>query len=187
MTENTASDKEWENLSDEEIFRKYYPGLCHFAWRLLNDRDHCEDIVQDAFFAFWKHKNDISTNSVAIKNFLYTSVRNLCYNTIRHEKIKARYMESFDEDLCEDAKVLDSMIRSEVLSEIHKIMELLPDGCRQIFRMGYLEGLPNPKIAKQLGISINTVKTQKQRGLKIFRAKLNPELFALLLLLTAGR
>jgi RNA polymerase sigma-70 factor (ECF subfamily) len=49
--------------------------------------------------------------------------------------------------------------------------------------MGYLEGMKNHEIAKELGISVNTVKTQKQRALQLLRLKLKPEFFIFLLIL----
>lgn len=173
--------------SVEEVFKTYYPRLCHFAWQLLHDKDIVEDIVQDAFVAYWNNKDAIADHDVAIKNFLYTSVRNFCYNIIRREKATQRFQLLHQEDEHEESQVLAKIIRSEVMEEIYKIVRSMPEGCQKVFRLGYLEGLTNPQIAEKLAISINTVKTQKQRGLKILKGKLNPELFALLAGLLLGK
>jgi RNA polymerase sigma factor (sigma-70 family) len=77
--------------------------------------------------------------------------------------------------------VFHTIIRSEVLAEIHKAITLLPGSCQQIFRMSYLDDMKNNQIADVLGISVNTVKTQKQRALKVLRGHLSPELFVILL------
>ena len=78
--------------------------------------------------------------------------------------------------------VSEKIIRAEVVNELFKAIELLPAACREIFRLGYIEGLSNPKIAEVLDVSVNTVKTQKQRGIKILRNVLRPEAIFLLLL-----
>jgi len=174
-------------LSVELLFREYYPRLCHFAWQMLNDKDRVEDVVQDAFMAYLDHAGMIAEDDIAIKNFLYTSVRNACYNITRHMKVTQRYFLLQETNEVEESQVLTKIIRAEVMHEVYRIIQTMPEGCQQIFRMGYLEGLTNPQIADQLGLSVNTVKTQKQRGLKIIKAKLNPELFGLLILLLAEK
>ena len=172
-----------QHSSVKDLFYHYYPRLCHFAWQLLDNKEMVEDIVQDAFMAYWDNKDIVADDEVAVKNFLYAAVRHACYNAVRHEKVVERYLIRHQGALTEEAEVLGKLIRSEVIDEIYKIIQALPSGCREVFRLGYLEGLTNPQIAKHLDISINTVKTQKQRGLKIIRGKLNPELYVLLVVL----
>lgn len=170
-------------VSEKNLFDKHYTRLCHFAWKLLGDDYLVEDVVQDAFLVYFKQKNEITDDSIAVKNFLYSTVRNACYNIIRHEKVKIRYSIVADWQEWEDPETLNAMIRSEVIDEIYKVIKTLPEGCQQVFRLGYLEGLPNIKIAGKLGISINTVKKQKQRGFRVLREQLNPEWFLLLVVL----
>lgn len=174
-------------LSVEKLFKEYYTRLCHFAWQLLNDKDMAEDVVQDAFMVYWNNKDTILDNEVAVKNFLYASVRNACHNIIRREKVTQRFQLLHQVEEMEESQVLANIIRSEVMVEIYRIVRSMPLGCQEIFRLGYLDGLSNAQIAEQLDISINTVKTQKQRGLKLVKGKLNPELFALLLFLLIGK
>ena len=174
-------------FSVEKLFKEYYVRLCHFAWQLLNDKEMAEDVVQDAFMVYWNNKETIINNDTAIKNFLYSAVRNACYNLVRREKVNQRFLQLNPLDEIEEPHVLTDIIRSEVMVEIYGIIQSMPPGCQEIFRLGYLDGLSNTEIAEQLDISVNTVKTQKQRGLKLVKGKLNPELFSLLMLLLFGK
>jgi len=163
----------------EQIFRTYYPRLCHFAWQMTHDAARAEDIVQDAFMNYWDNRQAVADDEVAIKNYLYSTVRNACFNVSRHEKVIDRYLTLHQEDLTEESTVLADIIRAEVMDEVYRIVQSMPEGCQQVFRMGYLEGMSNQKIAEQLKISVNTVKTQKQRGMKIIKGKFDPGLLAL--------
>lgn len=174
-------------LSVEKLFKEYYARLCHFAWQLLDDKDMAEDVVQDAFMVYWNNKETIIDNDIAVKNFLYAAVRNACYNVVRREKVTQRFQLLNPMEELEESQVLTNIIRSEVMVEIYKIIQSMPSGCQQVFRMGYLDGLSNAEIAEQLDISVNTVKTQKRRGLKLVKGKLNPELFTLLLMFLIGK
>src|SRR5690554_3623633 len=164
----------------EHIFKTYYRRLCHFAWQLTGDPFIVEDMVQDAFANYWKNMQKVSNDESAIRNFLYTSVRNACYNHHTRKKVVKRWESLTPINNEAPPEILHKIIRSEVMSEVYRVMKLMPEGCREVFRLGYLEGLNNPAIAKTLQVSINTVKTQKQRGLKILRNNLNPEVYLLL-------
>ncbi len=171
---------------DELLFKKYYPRLCHFAWKLVGDKLVAEDIVQDAFCAYFDQKDELCSEELAIKNFLYTSVRFACYNLYRKEKVEERYWLLNPIIEGEDSRVEHDIIFSEVIADVYRVVAEMPSSCQHIFRLGYLDGLSNLEIAKELQISVNTVKTQKQRGMKTLLAKLNPEFLALFILFLKG-
>lgn len=156
----------------ESVFKKYYPRLCAFAIDFLEDKEDAEDIVQDVFKVYLEKRNIISSNDLAVKSFLYSSVKNACLNKFRHQRVKDKYQEIFMQEEGAEMHCLDSIIHAEVVGNLYEAINKLPKGCALVIRMGYLEGLKNPQIAEALGVSINTVKTQKQRGLTLLRQKL---------------
>jgi RNA polymerase sigma-70 factor (family 1) len=148
--------------SFEELFNNNYPRLCHFALQFLNDDEAAKDVVQEVFVNYWNLKNKPENEAVTATSFLYSSVRNACLNRLRRQKLEHGFLNTREADPSEDAVALNAMIRSEVIAELNKIITTLPENCQLIFRMGYLEGLKNLQIAETLGVSINTVKTQKK-------------------------
>lgn len=166
----------------EQLFKAFYPRLCHFSFQIVKDKVKAEDLVQEAFIKYWNHREEISSHDIAVKNFLYSTVRNASLNLIRHDRVVRDYLEQQDPSPIEEFNIIHSMIRSEVLAEIYEALETLPASCQRISRMGYLEGMKNNEIARKLGISINTVKTQKQRGLQLLRLILKPEAFTVFII-----
>lgn len=179
--ENSLTPLPSDDTTPEQIFREYYARLCFYAFQFVKDEKVAEDLVQDAFVSYWKKREKVAKNPLAIKNFLYTSTRNACFNWQRKNKTIARFQQIFRPIVTEDPMYLEMMIRAEVLAEVYKIVASLPPACATVFKKGYLEGLSNPEIAQELGISINTVKAQKRRALVVLRAKLRPELYSLFL------
>ena len=167
--------------SFEELFKHNYSKLCLFAANLVKDEATAEDLVQETFVRFWNSKDTFEPSAFSVA-ILYGSVRNACFNFLRRQKLEHSYLNNRNPEPFEDAVALNYIIRSEVLSEINRIISTMPEGCQAIFKMGYLDGLKNTEIAEKLGVSINTVKTQKQRGLKLLKMRLNPNYFALFLL-----
>lgn len=169
---------------ENSFFIKNYKALCYFAWEMVNDTDLAEDLVQDAYVSFLKNKHVISGDEQAIKSFLYSSVRNAVYNLNRKAKTIRKYLQRQDFSDIDDIDYEHRIIRAEFMSAIYLIVADLPGACQQIFKLSYLEGLSNQEISAQLGLSINTIKTQKQRALRVLKHKLHPEFFGLLVLLS---
>jgi RNA polymerase sigma-70 factor (family 1) len=171
----------WDDVKN--LFNDYYSRLVYFSYQIVNNKPQAEDIAQDAFVKFWDNSDHISNNPTAIKNFLYSTVKNASLNVIRHNKVAEQHINSLPGIPVEEA-IFNNIVRTEVLAEIYKAIALLPGSCQQIFRMSYLDDMKNNQIANVLGISVNTVKTQKQRALKVLRGHLSPELFVVLIALT---
>ncbi len=169
-------------ISFDEVFRLYYPRLCDFAVRMMDDNtEEVEDVVQDAFITFHQQMTEISSHPVAIKNYLYTSVKYACLKKHRHNKVIRRYQETLKLEEPKEEYTLDSIIHAEIIGEIHRTLNTLPQGCAEVFKLGYFNELSNQEIADRLNISIHTVKSQKKRALDILRTKLKPEALGLLL------
>ncbi len=178
-----VSDIKPNNLGIRHLFDLYYKRLCYFAHKLIGNKEAAEDIVQDAFVAYWKKSTDFE-NELSIKNFLYLTVKNACLNVIRHEEVVKKYAESNNDTGYTEEKITENIIRSEVAGEIHTAIATLPKGCRQVLELAYFSELKNDEIAEQLQVSINTVKTQKARALQLLRLKL--DVGSLILVLAAA-
>lgn len=170
-----------DSLGLERLFNEYYDRLVYFSLQFVKDQDQAQDIVQDAFIKYWQEREFVLSDQIAIKNYLYSTVRNASLNAIRHSKVVDAYVRQQGTDEPEELSVMDAIISSEVIAEIHIAIAALPESYRQISVMSYLEGKKNQEIADELGLSINTVKKQKYRALELLRLRLSPELFTLLL------
>lgn len=166
----------------KDIFYAYYPRLCLFAYKLVNSRSVAEDLVQDVFLNILGRQYHFKTEAT-IKAFLYQSVKNACLNALKRNTIKERYADEAPVVSAEDPQVIDNLIRAEVYGSLYAAMQNLPKGCQKVLRLSYFEGLKNDEISKKLNISVNTVKTQKKRGLHLLRLRLAPSVFLFLLLL----
>lgn len=164
----------------EGVFHTYYRRLCHFAWQLTQDESIVEDIVQDVFVYLWDNHTSIKGGERALQSFLYAAVRHSCYNHVRHQKVHLKYLHLSAVSTSGESSYLDKIIRAELVNELAAAVEQLPQACKEVVHLGYLEGLSNAEIAERLHISINTVKTQKQRALRTLKKLVTPELYFLL-------
>lgn len=155
------------NSDLKKIFDKYYASLVHYANRFLNDVDEGEDLVQDVFVGLWEKENTFS-DELSLKVFLYKAVRNKCYNVIKHNLVKNKYAENTIQSLDDDNLFLKELLEEEIVSQLHKAIEVLPERKKEIIKLS-LKGLKNTEISDILEIKLQTVKTLKSQSYKILR------------------
>lgn len=164
------------------IFENYYQATVLFARKILAEQAfEAEDLVQDTFIKLWNYKGTFNSLS-AIQSYIYVIVKNACLDRLRKDLLADKYQVHAEkrQQLLE-ADFIEPLITSETTRIIRQAIEKLPEQGRNVFRMS-LEGLKNDEIAAKLNISVNTVKTHKQRSLSSLRGHLGDMLFLFLLL-----
>jgi RNA polymerase sigma-70 factor (ECF subfamily) len=165
----------------EQIFRFYYQDLCRFAMFLSLSPEDAEEIVQEMFFKLWQNHTSL-TVPVAVKSYLYASVKNAVLNKHKHEKVKSAFIES-NSSLEFDLDSSEIMENAESLKNIENAINQLPEKRREVFIKCKIDGLKYKDIADELGISIKTVENQMGEALKFLRQKLSGKEFIVALLL----
>lgn len=168
------------------VFRTYHHALCLYAERFVPDYD-AGDLVENLFVALWK-KNQQMLSEAHLKNYLYLSMRNRCltYQTKRKNEASRYEKVMADTDLTEQSHQ-EQIITAEVWAELYRAIHHLPTQCGTVIRLAYIDGKSNGEIAGEMGLSEQTVKNHKLRGIKILRQYLSDETLALLLLLSIFR
>lgn len=157
------------------LYKEYYPILCYYANRLLNDHFLAEELVQDIFVRVWEMKSGIFSQGNSLKTYLYRSVHTRCLNSLKHQKSrKANLVQQVSSDvwisIAErygfDEFLIEKIDSDDLEETLEKMIEELPVQCRDIFRKSRMDNMTNEEIAEQIGISINTVRTQIYRALQ---------------------
>lgn len=165
----------------QKIFNDMYESLCSFVHHFYSNREVCEDCVQEAFISLWESRNKMK--SIAhVKSFLYQVSRNNILNYLKHECIKQKYFSQNLSNIQDKNNWMDWVIEEEVERVLRKTTQELSPKCRHILALD-LQGKSNSEIALLLGVSENTVKTQKRLVYKRLKDNIS-ELFSLLLLVT---
>lgn len=161
------------NRKDEQawrvFFRSYYDSLFHHALRIQEDEKEAEDVVQELFIALWNNGIMLGEND-SLSGYLYRAVTNRCLNRIRDQKRMNEHLAKWKEEAEGEASEAEfaSAVREEVMRRLLELIELLPEGRKTILKMS-MEGKSGEEIARQLGVSITTVKQQKYRAYRFLR------------------
>ena len=160
------------NLAFKLIFDQYYKYLCLVVFRMIQDRNLAEDIVQDVMHDFWKKHENIEIKS-SLKSYLHRSTVNKTLNHIRDKKMTFEEEEQIDIHKSQEADI-DNLINAEELqNRINQAIGALPERCRIIFSLSRFEELSYKEIAETLEISVKTVENQMSKALRILRKAIN--------------
>ncbi len=153
----------------EYFFKRYYVRLCSFAYPWVESKDIAEDIVQDAFIVLVNYPDILLKEERQIKSFLYSTVKNLAMKHKRDSQIAKRINESLKVEEEDGQDLLASLIKAEIVGELHAELVKLPDSCQHICRLIYLEEMKYEEVAQELNLSINTIKSQRQRAIRLLK------------------
>jgi len=182
---NTPSDQEllslFRNGSEEafdQLFRRFYGSLCFFATNILKDKHAAEDVVQDMLLKIWQRQQDFEQFG-ALRSFLYTGVKNACFNQLDKSIVKTRHEEYVMAHQSREADTLDLLVRAEVVRQLYAVMDTLPEQCRKVIRMTFEDGKKAKEIADELDVTVSTVNNHKMRGLKLLKDRLSDQDFGI--------
>lgn len=164
-----------------ELFDTYFNPLAAFGYKYVQDKFAVEDMVQEAFVSLWNSRENFE-EIAAVKSFLYTSVRNKCLNHLKHEKVKNKHEDALAYKLESEEYFSAHVIEEETFNRLLAEIRALPAAAQEIMILA-LNGMKNPEIAEELGVSVNTVKTQKKISYAKLKEKLEPMMFLILLVL----
>lgn len=154
----------------EKLFRKYYPSLCDFAYRIVKAHDAPKDIVQEVFTQIWINRENWLPQ-VSVRAYLFRAVRNASLNHLKHLRVTDNW--SNEQYSSVTSNLSEDFDNKELLDRTLQAIELLPERCKTIFLLSREEGLTYEEIASTLNISVKTVKTQMGRAFKVLRRLLS--------------
>lgn len=154
--------------SFEEIYSKYFLRLKRFAKEYVISEEEAENIVQNVFISLWQ-RADTGAFPDHLQAWLYESVKNGCLNFLRHasvmkdseNKLSLEYESLMKLNLQALEELNDEYLQMENLEELlSDAIDTLSPRCREIFVKCKIEGGRQQDVAKEHGISVNTVETQ---------------------------
>lgn len=174
--------KQGDQKAFKHIFDRHYVLLCRFANQILNDASLAEEIVDDAIFYLWEHREEIEITH-SIRAYLMRAVRNRCINEInslshRTELNFSTYISSdniefLDTIFKDEDHPLGALIEHELEDELIRCIESLPEECRRVFKKSRFEQKKYEEIAEELNISVNTVKYHIKNALVYLNSHLS--------------
>lgn len=170
------------NAGGDLLFERYYKPLVLFADSMITNLVDSEDLVQDVFYRFIKGRVYLSITPEALSTYLFRAVKNACVNMLHRKRMVRTEMDLLRYDAIEEeCRTIDP----ELITAIYQAIGKLPDKTRIIVQKVLLEGKKYKEVAEECEVSVNTVKTLLNSGLRQLRSKFPNSLILLILIKVA--
>lgn len=149
----------------EALFVVNYQSLCTASYRIVQDKDIAEDIVQDVFYKLWEKREETVIHT-SLKSYLFQNVINQSLNYLK------RYRTAFSSETEQaDEGLINSVLSGQsggvkgVRRRVDEAIRSLPEVCRMTFILSRFHKMSFPEIAEKLEIPSKTVESQLKNAL----------------------
>ncbi|WP_442051345.1 RNA polymerase sigma factor SigW [Paenibacillus sp. 2TAB19] len=167
-----------------ELVSLYQDKLFHMAYRMLNNRQESEDVVQDTFLRVYKNL-DRYDETLKFSTWIYRIATNLCIDRLRKRKpVYSLDAESSEHEGLDGYSMIPSddrtpeteMLLSDTQRIIHQAIETLPPKYKTVMTLRYMQDLSLQEIGDIMDMPVTTIKTRVHRGREFLRKKLEHKL-----------
>jgi RNA polymerase sigma factor (sigma-70 family) len=163
MTEQKAIEgcKRQDRISQKYLFDTYSDGMLMVCIRYVKNLPDAEEIMLNGFFNFYKAIDRFVYNGHgSIGGWLKKIMVNECLMFLR----KKGGLKIIEESYATEVPADDGQIGRMSANEIFRLIMTLPTGYRTVFNLFVVEGYNHKEIAKLLGITEGTSKSQLNKA-----------------------
>jgi RNA polymerase sigma factor (sigma-70 family) len=174
------SDLEKHRVFEKE-FMPHIDSMYNFAFRLTNDEDDANDLVQDTYLKAFRFINSFSQGTNA-KAWLFRILKNSFINDFRkkskepakvdYQDVETTYNSEEDAETNQTVDLRAETVQDLIGDEIANALNSLPVDFRTVIILCDVEGFTYEEMAKILDIPIGTVRSRLHRARMLLKEKL---------------
>jgi len=163
----------------EELYDRLSSVLFSTAFRILNDREAAEDVLQDVFIQIWEKAPLYNPSLGKPVTWAITLTRNKAIDRLRATDRRSRLKEAMQSE----SKVLeqfdgrssfDAVASEEAAKMVRASIQMLSEDQRQVIELAFYSSLSQTEIAERLNVPLGTIKARIRRGMLKLKELLDP-------------
>lgn len=151
------------NEAFDMLLQRYKNKLYSYIFYVVKNADMTEDIFQETFVkAIMTIKQGKYTENGKFSAWITRIAHNLIVDQFRVEKNENTVsndeteVDLFDQYSMADDSIESQLVEEQNLTDVKRLMKLLPDNQREVVYMRFYQDLSFKEIAEMTGVSINT-------------------------------
>ncbi|CAD5107294.1 sigma-70 family RNA polymerase sigma factor [Zestomonas carbonaria] len=147
------------------LYNDHHGWLYGWLRKRLGCADNAADLAQDTFARILASRRVLEAREP--RAYLTTVAKGLMINWYQRQSLERAYLDALaclPEELAPPPE--QRLIVLETLHEIDALLASLPDGVRSAFLLSQIEGLKYEDIARELGVSLGSVKRYMQQAFR---------------------
>lgn len=168
MSELTAGNA----AAMEVLYDRFNRPVFSFAYRMMGDRDHAEDVMQEVFLRAWRRAARFSDARGTLISWLLSITHNLAIDELRKLQRRPQKANSAEPELLmatlrdTSVSVEEIAIGAEYGQIVREVLNEIPESQRIVLELGYFKGMTQREIAEHLDTPLGTVKTRMRLALR---------------------
>jgi RNA polymerase sigma-70 factor (ECF subfamily) len=164
-----------------QLYDRFSGVLFSVAYRVLNDSNAAEDVLQDVFVQIWEKAPLYDPSRGKPMTWAITMTRNKAIDRLRSAQRRNRLQGEVVEEAkslaqFEDSGSAEAVEAAETGQIVLEALEQLPTDQRVPIEMAFLKSMTQSEIAEALGEPLGTIKARIRRGLLRLRQIVGPRL-----------
>jgi len=165
----------------EEIYQRHHRRVYSICLRMLQNAYEAEDLTQDVFIQLYRKIGSFRGDS-AFTTWLHRMTVNQVLMHFRKRTVKFEKTTEEGETPVQIVPGTESPFKMPIVDKIalESAIEQLPAGYKNVFMLHDVEGFEHEEVAKILGCSVGTSKSQLHKARlklqKLLKKKANPRL-----------
>lgn len=170
-----ARCRDGDRAAQFQLYEKYKNLVYNIAFRMANDSQVAEDLVQEIFIKVFKNLARFRGDA-AFSSWLYRITSNVCINHFRTANRWKKLLSNGLHDADNRADGENPQRPSEMTPHLERAIRQLPEGYRMVFVLHDVQGFRHQEIGDMLDIAVGTSKSQLHKARKELRKSLTPVL-----------
>ena len=147
------------------LYERHWEALYARASLLLDSTEDAEEVVHDLFVTLWKRRTALVIQKT-FRSYVAAMLQYHCYKVLASRRRQRLRMKTLSTDRQQDDITREWLDFAYLQADLEAAVCALPEKCQQVYRLSREQGLSHKKIAEQLHISVNTVRTHMHRALE---------------------
>src|SRR3989442_1457255 len=161
----------------EVLYDRHAGAAFSLAYRMVGTRSTAEDVVQEAFLAFWRANARYDRARGSVRTWILGIVHNRAIDALRRGSVHDRRRvsdEGLEERFPAAERTEGEVARRDEAREVRSALETLPAEQLRVIELAYFGGFSQSEIAAMLDTPVGTVKGRMRLGLAKMRSQLGP-------------
>ncbi|SIS64357.1 RNA polymerase sigma factor [Salimicrobium flavidum] len=150
----------------ESLYDKYEKLLFSFSYKMTNNRELSEEVVQDVFMKLWTQKGTYDSSKGKFSSWLLTIARNAAIDLMRKKKETPYELEERDALQANEPSIEEMYEWKEEATVVRQAMTVLKEEQQRVIRLFYFDAKSHREIAERLELPLGTVKGRIRMALK---------------------
>jgi RNA polymerase sigma-70 factor (ECF subfamily) len=170
-----------DQRSFSEFFDLYWEPFFQYAYKILQNREDTEELVQEFFIHLWNKREELPELQ-SVTAYLFTALKHRLLNQLAKKKYRMTSLDSVKEDESL-LSATESLEKKNTEKAIRSLAKLLPEKMQQAYLLHQFRGLSIAEIALTTGNSEQTIRNQINTAVKKLSVAYRNSMLSLLPLL----